>query len=296
MGTRKTEIVYDGSIEGLFGILGKVCRGDPPPDIIRRKPGYALYGPPLSGVSPKQPDLFGESAEESPVYNGGDSPENSARFAAEFFEISAGAYDRVVHAWMSEFPIEHAIIGFARKVVFAAREAGERSPESRFAAERAAADRGDPDVAAVINAAWKVSREAERLRGLLRFSPAAGGVHIARCEPDHFTLPALAEHFSRRFGGIPWAIIDEKRRLVLTRPEGEEARILPLDPGHPLFAEKDLPGGDAWENLWRNYHRSINNESRNNPALQRQFMPARYWKYLPEMGEVRSGELYNPNN
>ena len=36
------------------------------------------------------------------------------------------------------------------------------------------------------------------------------------------------------------------------------------------------------EDLWRLYHRSINNESRNNPGLQRQFMPSRYRKYLNE--------------
>jgi probable DNA metabolism protein len=40
---------------------------------------------------------------------------------------------------------------------------------------------------------------------------------------------------------------------------------------------------DEWEELWRHYHRTINNESRKNLHLQRKLMPKRYWKYLPEM-------------
>jgi probable DNA metabolism protein len=289
---RKTEITCDGSIEELFDILGKVCGGEPLPDRIRRKPGYALYGAPQP---PEQPDLFGgaEKEDENRCRGAEKSPENTtlsrpraALIKREFFEISAKAYDDFVYAWMSEFPIEREIISFARKVIFAARKAGGKSGvssfESRFAAEKAASDRGDPEVCTVLNAAFKTGREVERLKGLLRFSPAARGIHIARCGPDHFALPALAGHFTRRFGGLPWAIIDEKRRLVLTRLEGEEASILPFDPCHPWFAETPA-APDAWENLWTNYHRSVNNESRNNPALQRQFMPARYWKYLPEI-------------
>jgi hypothetical protein len=44
--------------------------------------------------------------------------------------------------------------------------------------------------------------------------------------------------------------------------------------------------GDSWEDLWRLYHRSVSNESRKNLKLQRQFMPARYQKYLCEFGPV----------
>jgi probable DNA metabolism protein len=292
---RKTEIIYDGSIEELFEILGKVREGAPLPGRIRRKPGYARYGPPRPAAPAEQPELF-----DGPENGGGKllhaaekSPENTAvslpravLIKREFFEISAAAHDDFVYAWMSEFPIEREIIGFAWKVISAARKAagktGVSSFESRLAAERAAADRGDPEVCTVLNAAFKTGREVDRLKGLLRFSPGAWGIHIARCGPDYFALPALAGHFTRRFGTLPWAIVDEKRRLVLMRPDGEEARIFPFDPRHPWFAETPA-APDAWEKLWKNYHRSLNNESRNNAALQRQFMPARYWKYLPEM-------------
>jgi probable DNA metabolism protein len=173
-------------------------------------------------------------------------------------------------------------------------------PEARHGAEQAAFDRGDPDVRTVLEAAYKARHEIDRLMGLLRFSPRSwhgspggGPVYVARCSPDHYILPGLAEHFTRRFGDCPWAIIDEKRHLILFRQPGGEARLVPAAaghspvPGHPA-PDRGCPSDsgrptDDFEDLWRNYHRSVNNPDRNNPALQRQFMPRRYWKYLPEL-------------
>jgi probable DNA metabolism protein len=189
---------------------------------------------------------------------------------------------------MSELPLEAELVRFAWKVLDAGQNApgGPLSPEARRAAEAAAADRGDPDVEAALAAAYKVWKELDRLRGLLRFSPDREGVHRARCAPDHFVLPALARHFTIRFGDAPWGIIDERRGLALVRGAAAEPRLLPLGETPP---ERAAPGGnpgrDPWEELWRNYHRVIANRDRINPGLQRQFMPGRYWKYLPEARE-----------
>ena len=228
---------------------------------------------------------------------------------------SPGAFFGIVCAWMSELPVTAEILRFGRKVLAAA---------DRRAACRAATDRGDPDMQAVEAAAYKVWHEFDRLRGLLRFTPDAAGAYIARCEPDHFVLPALGPHFRDRFGGTPWAIIDEKRRLCLRCDSGQELELfdclrgvytagmcpetntLPKQPSPKGLADclrgvhnpspqakldpflKQCPAPtshptDEWEDLWRLYHKTINNESRNNPDLQKQFMPKRYWKYLTEM-------------
>ena len=161
-----------------------------------------------------------------------------------------------------------------------------------------ASDRLDPDAAVVFNAAWKVMHEFDRLRGLLRFSPepeprempdskpAAGRIgewYIARCTPDHFVLPLFADHFWQRFGSISWAIIDERRNYILYSDNGNEPVCISCDSSllHNKETESST-GQDQWEKLWKNYHTSINNESRYNPQLQKQFMPRRYWKYLPE--------------
>jgi len=190
------------------------------------------------------------------------------------FELSVDAYYAVIHAAMSGLPIKGEICRFIEKV----SRAGDRA-----AAELAASDRGDGDVLAVLRAAYKVTVEIHRLTGLLRFSPDQAGVYIARCCPDYFILPALAEHFTLRFGETPWAIIDEKRKLCLQSDNGAPARLIALSPSDPLATAAVNKAGDSWEGLWRLYHRSVNNETRNNRRLQRQFMPERYHEYLPEM-------------
>jgi hypothetical protein len=212
------------------------------------------------------------------------------------FEYSVRAYDAAAVAGMSEVPAAADISRYVRKVLAAAREAeaaagkagGAGSAEAqlaaREAADKAATDRGDPAVRAVLAAAFKVDKEIERMTGMLRFSPEADGLYLARCAPDHFVLPALAGHFKSRFGDRPWAIIDEKRGLMLIRRAGEEPR-LEQAASQTALGEGAGQKGDGWEDLWRIYHRSINIENRKNPELQKRFMPLRYRKYLTELKE-----------
>jgi probable DNA metabolism protein len=125
----------------------------------------------------------------------------------------------------------------------------------------------------------KVLFEIHRMMGLLRFAPNEDGVYIAHCEPDYFILPALGPHFKERFGDTPWAIIDEKHRFCVRCLSGT-LELVRIDENSIPLKE---PVDGKWEDLWRHYHQTINNESRNNPGLQRQFMPKRYLKYLTEM-------------
>jgi hypothetical protein len=303
------EYAYDGSLEGLFAILDQVCRAVDPvaalPDHVRcpflRARDAQSMGASLPGGT-TQPDLFRDSPAAQPDDPDFVPPGSIAFLAASaaaivtgvvpdvptarrLRELSANAYDRFIQGWMSELPIEAELVRFAGKVLDAARNAGGgfSSPAARDSAEAAAADRGDWDTETVLAAAHRVWKETDRLRGLLRFSPGRDGVHIARCAPDHFVLPALADHFAIRFGETPWAVLDERRGLALIRAPGFGARLVPLEEtGHDTTA----PGRDPWEDLWRNYHRVVSNESRANPRLQKQFMPHRYWKYLPEAREL----------
>ncbi|MDR2716870.1 MAG: TIGR03915 family putative DNA repair protein [Treponema sp.] len=210
-----------------------------------------------------------------------------------FYELSANAFGAIVYAWMSELPVTGQTIRFGKKILAAKNtvtnntgptQRGKLEAAQRKAAGLAAADRGDFDVQAVREAAYKVWHETNRLMGLLRFCPDEKGVYTAQCEPDHFVLPALGPHFMERFGGTPWAIIDNRRRLSLCCKMGQTGAAggtfeFSANAESPFSFEK----GQGWENLWRHYHKTINNESRNNPELQKRFMPTRYWKYLTEM-------------
>jgi hypothetical protein len=216
--------------------------------------------------------------------------------ARVLFDLSFYAFDNILHAWMSELPVEREIISFGRKVLTAAQSVNNfdgSSSAGHSAVGKTANDRGNADTQTVLNAAAKVQHEVHRLMGLLRFSPNKDGEFIAKCEPDHFILPCLGEYFTARFGSTPWTIIDEKRGLSLRRMRGKPAKIDILadtaaeDGGMAnasvLTVAKAMAQEDEWETLWKHYHKTISNEDRDNPGLQRQFMPKRYWKYLPEM-------------
>ena len=142
-----------------------------------------------------------------------------------------------------------------------------------FSACEDAAGCSDPETEA------KFQHEIHRMMGLLRFTPNENGEFIARCAPDFNILKELAVYFTARFGETAWSIIDEKRGLILRRLSGEKAKIHVSEE----TAVQNSPSSDEWEELWKHYHKTINNEDRDNPELQRQFMPKRYWKYLPEM-------------
>jgi probable DNA metabolism protein len=210
------------------------------------------------------------------------------------FELSLRAYDTVIQAKMNESFPSIELERYIQKILGAVRETEKSLSQSnsqrksgtdlqlaaRAAAEKAAFDRGDALVRRVCDAAYIVGNEIHRLMGLLRFNPGVDNIWLARCAPDHFILPSLAEHFTARFGDDPWAIIDEKRGLALVRQKGEDCSFGPLSSFPFLTACVQVQ--DNWEDLWRHYHKTIFIENRKNPDLQRQLMPARYWKYLPE--------------
>jgi probable DNA metabolism protein len=288
-------VFYDGTLEGLFSVLGRAWKhGRTPAAVLpryrRNEAGQDSFA---------EGSLFESLTDEVPAEET-ESGGESSTIEEALFELSCTAHDAFVCGWMSELPIETEIIRYAFGVLSAAREALPQadpyrwtgSEQAREGAERASRNRLDPGTRTVLETAFKVGREIDRLKGLLRFTPGDKGVYTARCSPDYFVLPALADHFCCRFAGSPWALIDEKRRLVLLRLRGGEARLLPLDEGQTLLHPPESPPclappgrageSDPWEHLWKRYFKTVNNPARENPELQRRFMPRRYWKYLPE--------------
>ncbi len=148
----------------------------------------------------------------------------------------------------------------------------------------------DTDVTFVHRHARKVSLEIHRFKGLLRFQELQSGRFIALYEPDYdITLP-LAFHFRRRLASQHWVILDCRRQQAATW-DGER-----LNAEHPdgdlltgpllerCLADDEPSAAEARSRaLWKTFHRTVAIETRTNPALQRQFMPARYWKHLTEM-------------
>ncbi|MDR2135442.1 MAG: DUF4130 domain-containing protein [Treponema sp.] len=302
----EAESRYDGTLEGFFALLDRLWGAALPeerwPRRVVRPAGCSggfpdgegsLFDPP---AQPPQPGPL-------PDPLGGAVPQDGA--AGILFRVSADAYDALVRVWMSGRPLEGEALRYALRVLSAAKRAASGPvpnpapgqaggaawycrEEARRGAAVAARDRLDDDCRAVLALSGKVAHEIDRLTGFLRFSPDGRGRYVARCSPDYAILPALGPHFSGRFGDAPWAVIDQKRGLALAGVGGGDARLFagrgprPSEAGPPGVGPPETGQSEAWEELWRCYHRVISIESRKNPSLQRGFIPLRYRGYLDE--------------
>ena len=208
------------------------------------------------------------------------------------YGLSRNAFSAVVHARMSELSVYGETARFVRRILAAADSAGRAANAAaaavrgrteaamRRAAEIAAEDSGDSDARAVYGAARKVGHEISRLMGFLRFAPGEDGVYVAVCAPDHFVLPALGEHFKKRFGGAPWGIIDAKRRIRLSYVPG---RPFVLSAVREIRKASGNGRAGEWESIWRDYNKAACNDDRINRDLQDKFVPQRYREHMTEM-------------
>lgn len=139
----------------------------------------------------------------------------------------------------------------------------------------------------------RVYGERHRLLGLIRFSvirsktPVAGHQEIlyARIEPDNDVIELLASHFANRYRNDPLIIHDARREKALFAGGGHWYIA-------PLSGETtpELAGNEVeYRALWKQYFETIAIRERTNPRCQRQFMPARYWKYLTELQTPNNG-------
>ena len=154
----------------------------------------------------------------------------------------------------------------------------------------------DPVVLKVRKTGEKVAKEVLRMKGIIRFRQIEPGFFYAPIEPDHQITPLLTEHFQKRFADQRWFIHDRRRNCGVLY-DGNEARFLKevdlkpelenLTPDSSCFSREELD----WQKLWNVYFKSIEIRERTNPKLQRQHLPARYWKYLTEEIEMDRPEF-----
>jgi len=175
---------------------------------------------------------------------------------------------------------------------------------------------GDPTVKAVEAAEQRLGAEVHRLCGLIRFSevkePAGGNTMLySKIEPDNDVLEFLAPHFSDRLKSEPIIIHDLRRGKALFA-FGRKWEVAPLVSGAMEAGAMETSAVDAgaigsagaganenrgaaapllehtdresdYRLLWKRYFDIMATRERVNPGCQRRFMPARYWKHLPEI-------------
>jgi probable DNA metabolism protein len=178
----------------------------------------------------------------------------------------------------------------------------------------------EPDIAAVVQAARRVSGQAHQFLGLLRFREIAPAFYLADFAPDYHLLPFVWPHFADRLPDQCFAIRDLRRRLAAFHPAGGPISLHSLADDDPAASLEALPAATgaahaallastgaaahgpaaacaagserltagATENasesaaMWRRYLQHLSIPERRSPSLQQANMPRKYWKCLTE--------------
>jgi probable DNA metabolism protein len=112
-------------------------------------------------------------------------------------------------------------------------------------------------------------------------------MYFAPFAPKYDVLPLVIGHFKHRFTDQHWIIYDTSRDYGFFF-DGKRVEQISID--NPSFSKDsgklkeglEYENEDQYQELWREYFRSIAIAERKNPTLQRNFMPKRFWKYLTE--------------
>lgn len=254
--------IYDGTFEGLLTLIAGVIDN----------PGKVNN---ISSSEAAQPDLFTETR----------MVETDPLAASRFFKTLTAEFSRtilldIVFCYLSEETgIEKTILDYIRLLLDKGWKVAHNYTDGTIFRIRRVRD--------------KVAHEIDRLHGFVRFRKLRGGVYYAPVEPDHNVVGYLAPHFKARFAGQKWLIHDRKRQtgifydgnrcIYLPQVEISPAILAASRPFSTGLAESEFDPEEAfYQELWNNYFREIAIAERRNKRLQRQRMPARYWRYLVE--------------
>lgn len=125
----------------------------------------------------------------------------------------------------------------------------------------------------------RVTLEAHRFKGFVRFSYINERFLYASINPDNNILELISLHFQNRFPSEYWIIHDKNRNLAsVYNKEGYEITEMTQ-----AEYEKLKNYNDEYTDLWKAYFKAVTIEERKNLRLQSRMMPKRYWSELPEL-------------
>lgn len=126
--------------------------------------------------------------------------------------------------------------------------------------------------------AKKVSYEAERMKGFLRFAVMEGGVEYAPMEPENDILALLMPHFADRLKHIPFVIHDILRQKAGVCSNGTWF----ITDAEGLTPPKLSAEEETYRKMWKAFYNAISIRERKNERLQTSMMPKKYRKHMTE--------------
>lgn len=125
----------------------------------------------------------------------------------------------------------------------------------------------------------KVRYEVHRFHGFIRFMECESGALYAPFSPDNDICDLLVPHFRARLPAYPFVLHDVKRKKAAVY-DGTHAFIAELDKANILLSANE----EGWQELWKKYYSAVNIPSRERLKQMRNYMPVRYWAFMPEKG------------
>jgi probable DNA metabolism protein len=129
-----------------------------------------------------------------------------------------------------------------------------------------------------------VRREKHRMEAFIRFQKLKDETFYAAIDPDFNVLPLLIRHFKNRYADQQWIIYDIRRKygvhynlhdtqyISLNFSDVKATNVITA-----YTADEGL-----YQDLWKNYFKSVNIPARKNTKLHLMHVPRRYWRHLTE--------------
>lgn len=140
----------------------------------------------------------------------------------------------------------------------------------------------DPYVARCFDLKRNVGSEIHRELEFLRFQELESGVLLAKIHPKNDVLMYLGPHFSDRLPLENFLIYDISRRKALFHEREKDWYMMDALELDGEMAGRISTEEEYYQDLFRMFCRTIAIESRENRALQRQFLPLYFRDLMPE--------------
>lgn len=251
-----TTYLYDKTFEGLLTVVFETFKSKINADIIVSKKNYqvSLLDIPV--------DIKTDIAKAERVWKG------------LIAKTGKNAADMVYHAFLSEIEgVEMWIYNYL-KLAFSANY-------------NVSMNYREESVLQMKQIQRTVLHEAHRMFMFVRFQRTSANIFFAPIQPVYDIIPLIGKHFKNRFRDQLWVIYDTVRDygLYYDRSDVQEIKLEQKKYSKSsgkinasLLEEKE----EIYQILWKNYYDSINIAERKNLKVQMQFMPKRFWNYLPE--------------
>jgi probable DNA metabolism protein len=188
-------------------------------------------------------------------------------------KITPKAFTKVYQVFLSEEKDAENLMCRFIQAVFSSQ----RSIESNYS---------NPDILMLEQVSRKVHREKHRMEAFVRFQLTKDNLYYAIVQPDFNVLPLIIKHFKNRYQDQQWLIYDVRRKYGIYYDLNIVSEVT-IDFIVDQDSQTSLAGlydenENLYQELWRQYFKSVNIAARKNTRLHIQHMPKRYWKYLTE--------------